>query len=486
MRTTRRVAASVALVLTAGAVALVGAPPSGAGLVFEPNPAEYSCDGGTVDTYTVQPDVDELRIWIAGGEGGNGSAFIGSPTDAASGGLGGTVTANLAVTPGQVLTVEVGCAGGNATADPTTPVTGSGGDGAGDGGDGGASQNPGGGGGGSTQIADQESGDVLLVAGGGGGGGSDVNDSTRGGPGGGPNLPGCDGGAASLRPNCPGKGGTNSTPGAGGNGELSGPNGNPATGADGGNAPAGTGAGQAAGGGGGGYLGGGSGAGGVAIVPCGGGGGGAGFVDSSITSFGGESGDHEGDGYALIGSQTFTDVGFDHPFYEDIEWMAAQGISEGYEPGPTYRPSDPVTRQAMSAFLYRLAGEPEFVLPLSPTFTDVSAAHPFYDEIEWMADAEISTGYEPGPTYRPGAVVTRQAMSAFLYRFAEEPDFPLPPSPTFTDVSDSNAFYDEIEWMAYAEISEGYEPGPTYRPSAAVSRQAMSAFLHRIWLNVIP
>jgi hypothetical protein len=484
MRHPRSVATFVALVLAAGTAALVGASPAGAGL-FEPNPFEYSCDGGTVDTYTVQPGVDEVRIWIAGGEGGDGSAFIGSPTDAASGGLGGTVTATLAVEPGQVLTVEVGCAGGDATADPTTPVTGLGGDGAGDGGDGGASQNPGGGGGGSTQIADQESGDVLLVAGGGGGGGSDVNDDTQGGAGGGPNLPGANGGAANLRPNCPGQGGTNSTPGAGGNGELSGPNGNPATGADGGSAPAGTGAGQAAGGGGGGYLGGGSGAGGVAILPCGGGGGGAGFVDSSITSFGGESGDHEGDGYALIGSQTFTDVGFDHPFYEDVEWMAAQGISEGYQPGPTYRPSAAVTRQAMSAFLYRFAGEPEFPEP-SQTFTDVSPSHPFYEEIEWMAFAEVSTGYAPGPTYRPNDPVTRQAMSAFLYRFALEPEFPLPPSPTFTDVSASNAFYDEIEWMAFTEISEGYQPGPTYRPSVAVSRQAMSAFLHRYWVNVLP
>jgi hypothetical protein len=33
-----------------------------------------------------------------------------------------------------------------------------------------------------------------------------------------------------------------------------------------------------------------------------------------------------------------------------------------------------------------------------------------------MADAGLSVGYEPGPTYRPSAPVTRQAMSAFLHR----------------------------------------------------------------------
>jgi hypothetical protein len=34
--------------------------------------------------------------------------------------------------------------------------------------------------------------------------------------------------------------------------------------------------------------------------------------------------------------------------------------------------------------------------------------------------------------------------------------------------------------MAAEDISTGYQPGPEYRPSIAVSRQAMSAFMHRL------
>jgi hypothetical protein len=67
--------------------------------------------------------------------------------------------------------------------------------------------------------------------------------------------------------------------------------------------------------------------------------------------------------------------------------------------------------------MYRFADEPLFT-PSSPSFTDVSAGHPFFKEIEWMADTEISTGYLPGPTYRPGTAVSRQAMSAFMHRLA--------------------------------------------------------------------
>jgi hypothetical protein len=118
----------------------------------------------------------------------------------------------------------------------------------------------------------------------------------------------------------------------------------------------------------------------------------------------------------------FSDVSTSHTFFEDICWMDVEEISTGYPDG-TYRPSAPVSRQAMSAFMYRLAGQPIFS-PGSSTFTDVSATNTFFHEIEWMADTEISTGYLPGPTYRPSTAVSRQAMSAFMRRLAEGPGIP--------------------------------------------------------------
>src|SRR5262245_36428599 len=50
---------------------------------------------------------------------------------------------------------------------------------------------------------------------------------------------------------------------------------------------------------------------------------------------------------------TFPDVPTDHPFYDEIEWMAATGITNGFEDG-TFKPSQPVTRGSMSAFMQRL------------------------------------------------------------------------------------------------------------------------------------
>ena len=179
----------------------------------------------------------------------------------------------------------------------------------------------------------------------------------------------------------------------------------------------------------------------------------------------------------------FGDVGSSHPFFADIQWMNQQGISTGFEDG-SYRPSLAVSRQAMSAFMFRLAGSPEFTVPAVATFADVGTGHPFFEAIEWMAFAEITTGYPgtPKPTYRPGAPVTRQAMSAFMFRLAGSPEFTVPAVATFADVGTGHPFFEAIEWMAFAEITTGYPgtPKPTYRPDVAVSRQAMSAFMRRL------
>lgn len=52
-------------------------------------------------------------------------------------------------------------------------------------------------------------------------------------------------------------------------------------------------------------------------------------------------------------SASFTDVPPTNPFFDEIGWMTEVGIAEGYVDG-TYRPTDPVTRQTMAAFMQRL------------------------------------------------------------------------------------------------------------------------------------
>jgi Tol biopolymer transport system component len=177
--------------------------------------------------------------------------------------------------------------------------------------------------------------------------------------------------------------------------------------------------------------------------------------------------------------QTFTDVPPSSTFFDEISWMASAGISTGFQPGPTYKPSQAVSRAAMSAFMYRLAGLPPFEDPPTATFSDVATTSQFFTEIEWMNDEGITNGF-PGGLYKPSQAVSRAAMSAFMYRLAGEPVFPDPPTATFTDVATTSQFFTEIEWMADEEITTGFQPGPIYKPSASVTRAAMSAFMFRL------
>ena len=79
-----------------------------------------------------------------------------------------------------------------------------------------------------------------------------------------------------------------------------------------------------------------------------------------------------------------------------------------------------VTRQSMSAFLYRLAGGVTMMAaPPAPAFSDVTLSHPFFEEIQWMAEGGVSEGYADG-TFRPSLPVSRAAMASFLQRVATE------------------------------------------------------------------
>jgi hypothetical protein len=187
---------------------------------------------GATQSYTVPAGVTRLQVTAAGASGANGSY--------ASGGFGAQVQATLSVTPGEVLTVQVG--GTGATAAANASVFG------GYNGGGTGSYNSGSGGG-ATDVrrANGSTGDyltsrnaLLVAAGGGGGGWQNVNGASMGGtptPGGN----GAEGTGGWLA----GAGATQTAPGAGGGSGQAGSNGT------------GGAANYAGGGGGGGYNGGG-------------------------------------------------------------------------------------------------------------------------------------------------------------------------------------------------------------------------------------
>ena len=177
------------------------------------------------------------------------------------------------------------------------------------------------------------------------------------------------------------------------------------------------------------------------------------------------------------GLRPFPDVPADDGFCDDVAWARDWHITEGYADG-RFHPTDPVSRQAMAAFLFRASDATVLFLCLGDPFPDVLASNPFCAHISWLFGQGIADGYADG-TFRPAAPVSRQAMAAFLFRFTDPGG--LPPvcmTDAFPDVPQTHPFCGEIKWLAATGISTGYADG-TFRPAAPVSRQAMAAFLHR-------
>jgi hypothetical protein len=135
--------------------------------------------------------------------------------------------------------------------------------------------------------------------------------------------------------------------------------------------------------------------------------------------------------YRLRGKPAFTppavspfkDVATNNQFYKEITWLASTGITTGWTDADgtrTYAPVQAVNRDAMAAFMYRLAGKPAFTPPAVSPFRDVATNNQFYKEITWLASTGITTGWtaaDGSKTYAPVQAVNRDAMAAFMYRY---------------------------------------------------------------------
>lgn len=180
---------------------------------------------------------------------------------------------------------------------------------------------------------------------------------------------------------------------------------------------------------------------------------------------------------ALCGSATpsFSDVPATSASFGAIQWLTGTGLAGGF-PNGTFKPRDEVKRQQMASILYRLAGEPTFTPPATPTFSDVPASNPFYEEIEWMVDEGITTGFANG-TFKPKNTVKRQQVADFLYTIAGEPLFSPPGTPTFSDVSATSPNFLQIEWLVDEGVTEGFADG-TFKPKNTVKRQQIASIIH--------
>ena len=173
------------------------------------------------------------------------------------------------------------------------------------------------------------------------------------------------------------------------------------------------------------------------------------------------------------GGITFSDVYISDYFHAAVNHLYCNGAISGYNDG-TFRPASSATRGQLLKIMVLAEGWPIYT-PATPTFTDVSAGHPFYGYIETAFQRGIVSGYDDG-TFRPGNDVTRGQVSKIVVG-AEGWPIDTSGGPHFSDVSEGSTFYEYIETAYNHQIVSGYSDG-TYRPGNEATRGQLSKIVH--------
>lgn len=168
-----------------------------------------------------------------------------------------------------------------------------------------------------------------------------------------------------------------------------------------------------------------------------------------------------------VAAASFTDIA-GSPFNADIEWLVAEGLTNGCGDG-RFCPDAIVTRDQMAKFLFRLFEPPPSGVD---AFDDDDGAHE--SAINAVAAAGITAGCAPR-RFCPFDPVPRSQMAAFLARAAAlrgtAGDFFL------DDEASPHEF--EIDRIAASGITTGCGLR-RFCPSGSITRGEMAAFLHRV------
>jgi hypothetical protein len=157
-------------------------------------------------------------------------------------------------------------------------------------------------------------------------------------------------------------------------------------------------------------------------------------------------------------------------YYEDgVAWLKYHNITQGTSP-TTYGPAQPVTRQQMATFMWKMMGSP--AATSSCGFTDQAQIASWARQATCWAKAE---GITTVSTFRPNDGVNRAEMAKFLFSLGGSK--PTSASCGFTDAASIQTWAREGAcWLKEYRITQNNP----YNPAGAVTRDQMAAFLYRL------
>jgi hypothetical protein len=190
-------------------------------------------------------------------------------------------------------------------------------------------------------------------------------------------------------------------------------------------------------------------------------------------------------------AMTFQDVNNDNPYFESIEWLADNGILNGYydsSSGNNFKPENCVNRVEFLKMLFETL-QISLLDSKTQLFLDTPEDAWYISYIKTASDMDIIQGYPDG-TFRPDQCVTRvEAIKMTLksvgnwgledlYSF----EYPFIPSRiSFNDI-DSNEWYynDLLIALDFNLVGLSHTTAQNFYPAGEMTRQEAAEILFRI------
>ena len=178
----------------------------------------------------------------------------------------------------------------------------------------------------------------------------------------------------------------------------------------------------------------------------------------------------------------FTDVVSTDWYYDAVAYAYENDLMNGIS-STQFNPNGTTTRGMIATILYRLEGEPE-----APAcdFTDVAAGKYYTDAVAWAVENHLVNGYGDG-TFGPNDNITREQMSALLYRYAEFKGYDLTARGDLSGYTDASQISDyavtAMQWATAEGLVNGMGDG-TLAPRGNSTRAQIATILMRFLENI--
>ena len=111
-------------------------------------------------------------------------------------------------------------------------------------------------------------------------------------------------------------------------------------------------------------------------------------------------------------------------------------------------------------------------------FTDIQESDYFYEPVLWAVKEGITNGYGSDSTFCPEIECTRAQVVTFLWRAKGSPA-PSSSENPFWDVPNGEWYSDAVLWAVEQGITQGYGSSDTFNPNGICTRAQVVTFLQR-------